>query len=167
MNSVATTKDLEKVLTDILKPHGFRKKKHHWYYDSDDCICVVNLQKDDFGGRYYINLGVLVTRIDKTQNPLENKCHIRMRLDRLLDDRESFVNALDLENTALKAEGRIAILTHSIEKGALPFLMSLATIDGIRQVLQKNQAVLNRTVRPLVQHLFPEWYQIGGRFCKE
>ncbi len=164
MLSIANTKDLENAITGILKPRGFRKKRSNWYYDSDDAICMVNLQKSDFGGSYYINLGALFVEIDKTADPVENKCHIRMRLDNLVSNRESFVKALNLEDQGIVAEDRVQIIASALEDVGVPFLMSIATVDGAKKVLQENRSVFNRTVKVLMEHLFPEWFLPGGKF---
>jgi Domain of unknown function (DUF4304) len=32
----------------------------HWYSDKEKTICVLNLQKSNFGGKFYINIGIFI-----------------------------------------------------------------------------------------------------------
>lgn len=94
---------------------------------------MINLQKSDWGGQFYLNLAVCITKLDNSSDsPLEHKCPIRRRLDRIVSDRELLLQALDLENGSIQNEDRANIITNAIVKDAVPWLLALSTLDGIR-----------------------------------
>lgn len=158
MVSVANMKDLERIITDCVRPKRFRKKQQNWYFDTDDCVEMINLQKDDFGGRFYINLGIMVKYLDQTPEPKEYKCHVRIRLDRLVDDRERLMKALNLEDISITSDERFAAISEAINNHALPFLNSMGTVDGVKKVLSEKEFIKSWTMVVLKDYLFgSEW----------
>ncbi len=158
MVSVANMKDLERIINECVKPKKFRKKATNWYFDTDDCVEMINLQKDDFGGRFYINLGVMVKNLDQTPEPKEYKCHVRIRLDRLVDDRDRIMRALNLEDASMTGDERFAAVSEAINTHALPFLSSMGTVDGIKKILTEKDFIKCWTMVVLKDYLFgSEW----------
>lgn len=136
MASVSNTKELESIITNQLKPNGFRKRGLNWYKRTDDTICVVNLQKSSYGGQYYINLGVFVTALDTSIDcPPEYECHIRERLTSIVPNRSQLEQALNLEGRDMDTKDRVDAISESIQKYGLPWLVNFATLDSIRSTL--------------------------------
>lgn len=156
MESVANTKDLEAIITAQLKPCGFRKKGSNWYLNTDDCVRMINLQKSEWGGQYYLNTAILVTSLDKEQNPLEYKCHIRVRADFLVPDKAELSKVLDLENHSVPSKKRAEFIAGIISDYLIPFLLSLGTLDSIKEAVLENDIVSCRTTLALKRFLFPE-----------
>ena len=135
MANLANSKDLEAIVTSVLKPEGYRKKGANWYSETDDCILMVNLQKSRWGGQFYINLAVLVTDLNKNNTPQEYDCHIRARLDEVAPNSNEVKKALDLEDTTVPTETKIETLFNTLSTYGTPFLLSLNTLSKIKEKL--------------------------------
>lgn len=76
-----TAENYIKVLSPLLKGHGFSKSNSTWRKDQGESIAVINLQKSQWGNDdFYINLGIYFYAFGKDSAPTENKCHVRIRL---------------------------------------------------------------------------------------
>ncbi len=139
MANLANLKDLEVVVTSVLKPEGYRKKKTNWYLETDDCILMVNLQKSRWGGQFYINLAVLITDLNKNNTPQEYECHIRARLDEVVPNQNEVKKTLDLEDTTIPTETKIETLANALNAYGIPFLSSLNTLSKIKEKLQRQE----------------------------
>jgi hypothetical protein len=51
-------------LNNIFKPLGFKKKSSNWYYENDELIKKINLQRSQYGNYYYINYGYIIKYLD-------------------------------------------------------------------------------------------------------
>ncbi|WP_333627499.1 DUF4304 domain-containing protein [Sphingobacterium siyangense] len=87
-------KDLERILTDVLKPAGFKKKGNYWTLNNDELTKMVNLQKSQFSNRFYINYGYIINAL-----PLGNlRMHIFNGFGALkTSTNDEIKNMLDLE----------------------------------------------------------------------
>lgn len=87
-------KDIERILTDVLKPAGFKKKGNYWTLNNDVLTKMVHLQKSQFSNRFYINYGYIINEL-----PLGNlRMHIFKGLGSLkTSTNEEIMNMLDLE----------------------------------------------------------------------
>jgi hypothetical protein len=144
---------LEATVSDALAPERSVKKKDHWYLDKSDIIWIVNLQKSDFGGKFYINVGLFIkpdiTTVDEFaasrlkerdedlkqyydyskqyalgQFPKEHHCDIRARLDALVPDREGLNVVLNLEDSSVTDRQRVITISQAIRDYALPLVFS-------------------------------------------
>lgn len=165
-------KSLEAVITDALQPDRWAKKKDHWYLENDELIGVINLQKSDFGGQFYINLGAFIrplihskrgfpyeslrerqeyikqyydysTQFPLGKYPKENHCDIRVRLDRLLPDRGTLEIALDLENSSLTDRQRAIIVSQAIKNSAEPLFSQVGDLKSLRTYFRENDVNKN------------------------
>jgi hypothetical protein len=128
MRIAANTKDLERSITEILKEEGFKKKGTSWYFETPECISVLDLQKSQWGGQHYINLGVFVKQFDATPFPKEHQCHIRGRLSEIVADKTQFERYLDLEDNSFSVEQKLRAIVETIQKDALPLLSSFQSL---------------------------------------
>ncbi|MBI1924296.1 DUF4304 domain-containing protein [Candidatus Poribacteria bacterium] len=135
----ANTKDLERSITKLLKGDGFKKKGTSWYLENLECISVLDLQKSQWGGQYYINLGAFVKQLDAVPFPKEHQCHLRGRLSEIVADKAQLERYLDLEDNSSPVEQKIRAITETIQKDALPLLSSFQSLDGIKELLERGQ----------------------------
>jgi hypothetical protein len=124
-----------------LAPAGFKlqNKRKTWYRPEKHTLLMVNLQKSDFGGQYYINLGVSLKSLAEDQWPPIHHCHIGRRLNTLAPDRSGLKVALDLECPHMNDKQRIQVVSSCMEEFALPFLFKLISIEGIKEALTERR----------------------------
>ena len=131
---------LERLLDDVLVPTGFRRRKLHWYRSNDDTIQIVNLQKSDWGGQYYINLGIFFRTLSPATAPKEYQAHARVRLDALRGIDESRIEAvLNLENVEMSQVERRSVIVAAFNDGVIPFLNARSTLPQLRSLYKTNQ----------------------------
>jgi hypothetical protein len=147
-----SAKFLSETITRVLKNHGYRKKGTTWYSETDDCVCVVNLQKSQWGDQYYINLAVFAKILGDKRDPKEYECHIRGRLGQL-EGVGDVDRVLDLENNLYGESQRQARLESILIENAIPFLKSLDSMAGITAAFHEGKLRRFLTTVNLRKHL--------------
>ena len=132
-----------KILTDAigksLKPAGFKRKSDTWFLSTDETISILNLQKSDFGRRYYVNIGVWLKCIGEVDVPKEYKCHIRFRWTSLIpQDEKQLERLLDLDDESVSDADRQCELCRLLEDYLLPFYSIAKTLDGLRMLFKSD-----------------------------
>ena len=144
---MANTKKLRAVIDAVLTSYGFTKRRSAWYRYYPETIVVLDLQKSDYGGQYYVNLAVTLRALNPEDYPPEHKCHIRMRLERIVDDAAKVSAVFNLEDSSIGAEERLQHIREMIKAGA-EWLQRLSTVEAIVHELRSNESVRNRTILP-------------------
>ncbi|MEI7728028.1 MAG: DUF4304 domain-containing protein [Verrucomicrobiota bacterium] len=141
---ITNQKKLEEIIDGVLKPFGFIKRRSAWYRHYPETVLVLDLQKSDYGGQYYVNLAVSIRELNRQEYPREEHCHINIRLDRVAGDRETVHKVFDLENRTLTDDERRQHILEIIGKGS-QWLEALSTLRTITWQLSKNESLRNRT----------------------
>ena len=131
-------KELERAITCVLKPLGYRKQSATWHRDRERVVSVVNLQKSQWGDDWYLNLGVYLKALGGESRPAENQCHIRCR-------------ATTPSGSEMPRE--LVELSAFVAEIALPWLDALSTERGVADFLgsaRSNVCFVHRRVRELV-----------------
>lgn len=80
-----------------LRSQGFKKKALNFYKSSDQVVVVINFQKSDFSDAYYLNFGIWIKLIEPVLDETSiksNKCHIVIRMERLLPEFSDTIRCL-------------------------------------------------------------------------
>ena len=124
-----------------LRKAGYKVRANTWHKPCRDTILVVNLQKSQFGDVHYINLAVWVRLLGENEAPKEYQCHIRQRATSLRTEKakalEQALNFVDA--AAMSPEERDALIAEFMRTEAIPFLESLATLEGIQAAVETQQ----------------------------
>jgi hypothetical protein len=119
----------------VLAPAGFRRRKDTWYKTNEDTITLLNLQKSQYGGQYYMNLAVYIRELGRATSPLEHQSHIRARLTAISgSDASSIDEALDLERSDVSTEQRRNVIGLAITTIAVPFLVDRSVLPRLREL---------------------------------
>jgi hypothetical protein len=131
----------------------FEKKSGSWYGRSDEVIAVSNLQKSQYGPRYYFNQGFFLRQLDEELYPKPNKCHVQLRLDGLIPAAEERIAELfDLERE-MSDDQRMRELRVLLDEELLPVIERGSTVDGLRSMLADGslaQAGITGPARPVL-----------------
>ena len=152
MPAVSNEQELMRVVDMVLRAHGFERRSCTWYRHHEDVILVVNVDKSPYGGQYFINLGLAIRSLNATDFPPEERCDIRIRLDRLAPNREDVLKAFDLEGSDLKGAERGERIMHQIEVGAR-WLNRLTTTSAVAQALASDAGLRNRATLTVRRYL--------------
>ena len=152
---VVDAKDLEKLLTSLLRPVGFHREGRNWRFDLPDVIQVVNLQRSRWSNSFYLNIGIFVRgvqnepgRVRSEAKPNIVECHFRIRLEDLFTgppvpptkisaEQIRLLELLNLEDRRIGPATREAELRSMIEQRMLPFLELCRTEAGILSSIQR------------------------------
>ncbi len=136
-----TRKDFENLMSELLKPLGFRKKRHKWYLDGEVLNKIVELQKSMYGDMYYINYGYIFKDLE-----LDTFVHIFRRLGSSdKDEQKRILRLLNFENN-IPDEVRKAELIELIKKNMLRELESVHTAEDVYRLLQE---------KPFIKKMLP------------
>ena len=132
-------KRLQQTFAPLSNGRGFKKDGPTWRKRFPEAIAVFNIQGSPWGASFYINLGVYFSALGQKQRPLEYQCHVRARLDRVVDDRARCLELLDFERSIPDAH-RFAELSAAVCEAAVPWLERIATPAGAKAYLAANSA---------------------------
>ncbi|RWC60005.1 DUF4304 domain-containing protein [Mesorhizobium sp.] len=106
-----------RALVETATDYGFRGvRKTNYYRERPETICVLNLQKSSWGPQFYLNAAVWLTRLGPERRPKEYNCHIRWRVNSLMEDEQSkmFTQALNLEHP-LPDDQRLSLIKDGVD----------------------------------------------------
>ncbi|MCZ8255583.1 MAG: DUF4304 domain-containing protein [Bacteroidia bacterium] len=126
---------LEIAIASPLKVLGFRKKACTWWRATEDTVCVLNLQKSPFGERLYVNLGVYLRALGQEVTPPENRCHVRVRLERIASE-QSWNEIAAATSSAVPSAG----LVEAILNDGISWLNQVSTHEGIQSYIKAGGA---------------------------
>jgi hypothetical protein len=134
-----------------LREQGFRKAGGSWYSNRPETVLLANLQKSQYGYRFYVNLGVWLKAIGDSATPKEHHCHIRIRLSSLAG--EALGKALNMEDSTVVEEDRKMVIVTALVEVAIPWLEACNSLDRIRKMLQEGRltrALVRKEIRQRV-----------------
>lgn len=143
---------VERAVANLLKPLRFKKTRTTWHRSAAETVLVLNVQKSEFGPTLYVNLGVYLRRLGEETAPPEYRCHIRSRLDRVVGDAGSLVEALDLDSS-LSDQERQEVVIHAIVQNGLPWLEARDTEAKARSALLADKAATGLVMATARRHL--------------
>lgn len=136
----------------------FEKKSGSWYGRSEEVIAVSNLQKSQYGSRYFINQGFWLIHVDDERYPKPNKLHIQARLGALLPTKESRIDELlDLEYEMTDDQRRRELQTLLTDE-LLPLVKRGSTVEGLRAMVADGtfrRAGIGGPAQPLLTQVAP------------
>jgi hypothetical protein len=111
----------------------------NFYRERPETICLLNLQKSSWGPQFYINAAVWFTRFGPDRRPKEHHCHIRWRVDSLMQDQASklFVQALDLE-TPMPGDYRLSLIENGVDAYGFGLLSRCESEHSALRVADEN-----------------------------
>ena len=152
---MADMKLLKDAISDSLKSVGFVRKASTWYKENDETILVINLQKSQYGSRYYVNCAIALKSLGVEPFPKERYCHIRFRIEETIseDDRVKIQLILNLEDKTLSDKQRKEEMKRLIENFVLPRLDECSFQDGIAKSIRggkMNNAMIHWKVMEII-----------------
>ncbi|MER9683902.1 DUF4304 domain-containing protein [Mesorhizobium sp. M0184] len=127
-------KELESLLNRELLTHGFKKKSTSWYRQDEGALQVINLQKSNFGLRFYLNLGCVPNgmTVEGMPTPKEYECPIKIRLGGAFPDKKLEIEeAFNLENSKFDDRERSAIISNITSNLIIPFLENMKDASSL------------------------------------
>lgn len=115
---------------------GLEKKASAWYRHTDEVIAVSDLQKSQYGPKYYFNQGFWLRELGDDRYPKGQNCHISLRLETLLaEQRERVAELLDLDHEMPEQE-RIDELVALLNERMLPVIERGGSLAGLKAMVE-------------------------------
>jgi hypothetical protein len=132
---------VQNVVDDFGSEAGFVKKSGSWYLRTNEVIAVTNLQKSQYGRKYFLNQGFWILELGDEKYPKDSKCHIRGRLESFIpaisDELERLLNLdSDFANDARTME-----LSSILQEYLGPLIRSGSSVEGLRKMFKQNLLV--------------------------
>jgi hypothetical protein len=132
-------RQLAAALAPALKAAGYRKRALNWHREWDDTISVFNIQKSQWGDKFYINCAIYLKALGNEKTPPEYRCPVRLRLDDLVSNRNRLSALLDFENN-IKTEKRLEEIKTLVRSFALPWLEKYAQLEELKSLVRSEKA---------------------------
>jgi hypothetical protein len=134
---------LTKIVSKVMKRYPFVKKGNNWYYTSEECISLFNMQKSMYSSSYYLNISSLIKALEDTNIsfPKEDECHLRTSLP-FKDNNNDISLFFDLEKE-INDKDRESGIEMVLIKCVIHRIYQISTIKGIKQFCVNNPVVVN------------------------
>lgn len=133
-------KELEKIISEVFVPKGFKKKGNYWVVNGNEIIKMIYLQKSQFSNSFFINYGYILNSI-----PLGSlMMHIFNGLGSIKPDENTRIKELLDFDSNITEEIRILEL-----KGVLIDIM----LPRIQKVNTENDILIELNLRPHLNDL--------------
>lgn len=137
--------NFKKILQKCMDRVGFSFKNNNYYYDNNEMIAVINVQKSNYDNSVYINYGFYLKDIHtNTKPPKINECDIFGRFINCIDGNKKTDFSLE-ELDCDKLEECIKL---NIEKTIVP-----VTRDGIKKYFDIYPRAIMTAKRSLKEYL--------------
>ncbi len=129
---MSTRNVIQATFDEFGKTRGGAKKSGSWYLPGSDTLAVLNLQKSQYGARYYVNVALWFLGIGTPTNPKPSHCHVQTRLESLIpeDVRTRVEELLDL-GAVVADDQRHDELLSVLETQLGPLLDASQTLIGL------------------------------------
>lgn len=129
---MAETNAIARAVAEFAKTSGFKKKASSWYLARPETIVVLNLQRSQWGPRYFVNVGVWISELELLEFPKAHQCHITTRLEALTAGAvPSLAKLLDLSEL-LDDRDRMAQLRQVFVEHLVPVLAASISVASLR-----------------------------------
>jgi hypothetical protein len=127
--------DIERVLSDLLKPHGFTKKGKTWSCAGEETRCQVRLEKDRWRTEQsYLGFCVSVLRLKSSATGQEPTWHLfGWGYSERVEDKLELERCLNTRCESVSGLPRMALLAEICAARYVPFVLSLRTMAGIKE----------------------------------
>jgi hypothetical protein len=131
------------------------KKSGSWYRRTPEIIAVSNLQKSNYGPRYYFNHGFWLRSLGNDPYPKEWRCHVRTRLEDMLPGRAHEIERLLDLGASVIDEERIAGIRQLFDGGLLPIIEQASTVAGLLSLVQEGElsAMVSRSAQEVFEQI--------------
>jgi hypothetical protein len=148
---------LESAIDRQLAARGWRRRGSSWYAETTESISAINLQKSQWGGQFYLNIGLYYRALGDERFPEEHKLHLRGRLSSITEaSRLDLDTVLDLEQP-LPDEERTRSLEAAVLEVAVPYLEARSHLSEVARLSKAESLgplVVSRGLRELIAHEF-------------
>lgn len=134
-----TGRKLTDLMTRILKPKGFKRKRNAWIISSGECFGMINLQKSNYSNSYYVNVGLSPRELlDDDTVDEEWRYALRTRTS-IFPGCHSLEKVLEFEEKTdqLGAETEAKIM-YCLNEEVIPFILSHLTVASLRDLLKSD-----------------------------
>ena|SRR2546430_17331722 len=130
---------VQQTFDDFGKGSGMLKQSGTWYRTTDDVTQAMNLQKSQYGPRYYVNVGWWLRALGDVTFPKENQWHIGIRLDSLAANRADEINELMNLDSPIAVAERTQRLGELLESELRPLLDGTASVESLRALRREGR----------------------------
>jgi hypothetical protein len=128
--------DVIKAIKPILKDYGFKKKDLNWFAEDENIIKIFNIQKSQYSKKVYLNIGILLKKIEEKSGYSIVDCHIRFGLDHLIN-RDFLDFEIDI-NSILRLEE----FKNLISGNPYKFFTLTGTTDEIMEFIRESKTLV-------------------------
>jgi len=146
------SKEFKYIFGEISKANHFKYAFGGWYKESSECICVLELQKSNFGNYYQLNIKVFIQGVFNENRIIEKRI-----IKNLMGDINSSAIGEDQRifdfDSFIDDNKRIELLKDFFRKHIIPFTTKVLSISGIKELANKGEILLLPAVKEELDRL--------------
>lgn len=130
----ATGRALTHLITQLLKPAGFKRVGDQWVFEGDEYVGAINLQKSDYKNSYYLNIAFAQRTLLPTGIPRIENFILYGRAGAL--PKCEVLDELRFPENVATIDDRTAVAVSTCFNGTIiPFVTSLVSRQNMRSFL--------------------------------
>jgi hypothetical protein len=145
-------RELEEIISAILRPRGFRKQGRYWHRLEPEFIDAFHLSASQWGPQFYLYAGVYIRALGAQERPRYNHLHMSVMISG-----EAAIQAMDGEDASFDPASRMAILDSTIQDG-LTYMQEMRDLRMVIRLFdeQKLRGILLVNAQEYIRRRFPE-----------
>ena len=132
---MATANSIQAALEQFARTRGMERRGSTWYARGDGVVAITDLQKSQYGPRYYLNQGFWFDALGSNRHPHGAQSHVSIRLEVVAQDRRKEIEELLNLEESIPDDQREERILALLEERLEPILQRGTSVDGIRAML--------------------------------
>ena len=130
--------DFIKVFDDVAKSHGFVSKFGGWFFENEEAVAVLDLQKSKYGNYYDLNLKIFLIGVFKEQYE-KSKALVKKDVGDIFSRQPLEYNEVfNLENN-ISIDRRRELLKTLFKVFVMPFLQQTMNKTSLKRAVSQNE----------------------------
>ena len=139
------TTEFKELVDEIVLSKGMKKRRSSYYFDNEEIITVLGLQKSSYSLSYYFNLGFVIKGLNKTQFPSYAEGNVRLRFEFQMDGKTTDI--IDIKDVPRD------YLIDELERNLSCYLLPIKSVQDLKLLLQEQPVLLYQTTLITKQYL--------------
>ncbi|WP_165347235.1 DUF4304 domain-containing protein [Gottfriedia acidiceleris] len=130
-------KEFKKFVDEVLLANGMKKRRSNYYFDNEDIISVLGLQKTSYTNGYYLNLSYVIK--DLNTKEISNYTNGNIRLSFKFKYNRKLTDLIEIHNVEKE------LLIEQFDKNINKYILSIKSISDLQKLLKKEPELLFHT----------------------
>ncbi|PET60663.1 hypothetical protein CN514_14150 [Bacillus sp. AFS001701] len=129
-------KEFKKFVDEVLLTKGMKKRRSNYYFDNEEIISVLGLQKTSYTNGYYLNFGYVIKDLNTKEHPNYTDGNIRLRFEFKIN--RKLTDLIDIYNVEKE------LLIEQFHKNINNYILPIKKISDLQKLIKKEPELLSQ-----------------------